>query len=373
MVRELLRELIAIPSVNPTLAPNEGHCEAAIAAFAADWLKARGVRAQVEEVAPGRHNVHAEVGDGDGPTLCLCAHLDTVATAGMTIPPFEPKVEGNRLYGRGSFDMKGGLAAVMGAAASLAAAGKLRGKVTLALVADEEYASIGADDYVRRHRADACILTEPTSGQLILGHKGFVWARIKTRGRAAHGSNWQEGVSAIGRMGRIITGLDLFDREVLRSRSHPLVGPASMHCALIQGGAGISTYAPDCVLEVERRTIPGEDQAEVAAELLAVARAAGEEAEVEAYFTRPPLLCSPKESVAELLSVAARHVSGQDAQVSGVAYWTDAAIFAAAGIPSVIYGPGGDGAHAAVEWVDLDSVSQVQRVLIDAANRFCGR
>lgn len=373
MLRELLQDLIAIPSVNPSLAPGEGHGEAAIAAFAAEWLNARGVRAQVEEVAPGRHNVHAEVGGSDGPTLCFCAHLDTVATAGMTIPPFEPKVEGNRMYGRGSFDMKGGLAAVMAAAASLAAAGTLRGKVTLALVADEEYASVGADHYVQRHKADACILTEPTSGQLILGHKGFVWARIITRGRAAHGSNWAEGVSAIARMGRIITALDLFDREVLRTRTHQLVGPASMHCALIQGGSGISTYASECVVEVERRTIPGEDPAQVVAELQAVVQAAGEEATVEAYFTRPPLLCSPSEQVARDLDSAVRSIAGQDPAVSGVAYWTDAAVFATAGIPTVIYGPGGDGAHAAVEWVDLDSVAQVQNVLVQAALRFCGR
>ncbi len=371
MIKDLLRELIAIPSVNPTLAPGEGQGELAIATFAAEWLNAHGVSARVEVAAPGRANVHAEVGAGDGPTLCLCAHLDTVGTAGMTIPAFEPRVDGNRIYGRGSYDMKGGLAAVMATAASLSAAGTLRGRVTLALVADEVYASVGADDYVRRHRADACILTEPTEGQLILGHKGFVWARIRTQGRAAHGSNWAEGVSAIGKMGRVITALEMFDQEVLRQRVHPLVGPASMHCALVHGGSGISTYAQECVLEVERRTIPGEELSAVPGELLAVARAAGVEAEVSSYFSRPALLCSPDQPIVGHLVDAARKVTGALPRESGVAYWTDAAVFSSAGIPTVIYGPAGEGAHAAVEWVDLDSVESVARVLTKTAWSFC--
>lgn len=261
----------------------------------------------------------------------------------------------------------------MAAAAEIAAAGVLRGKVTLALVADEEYASIGADAYVQRHRADACILAEPTGGQLVLGHKGFVWARLTTRGRAAHGSNWAEGISAIGKMGRIITALDLFDRDVLRQRVHPLVGPASLHCALIQGGPGISTYAPECMLLVERRTIPGEEVADVAGELRAIVQAAGEEAVVDCYFNRTPHLSDRAEPVAQSLQAAAAAVTGAAPAEAGVQYWTDAAIFAGAGIPTVIYGPSGEGAHAAVEWVGVDSVVSVTRSLIEATYRYCGR
>lgn len=371
-VLDLLRHLIAIPSVNPTLAPEEAHGEAAAATYARDWLAAHGVKAVLEEAAPGRPNVHAEVGEGDGPNLCLCAHLDTVGTAGMTIPPFEPTVAGNRVFGRGSYDMKGGAAAIMAAAAALAAEGRLRGKLTLALVADEEYASVGADAYVARHRPDACLLTEPSALELILGHKGFVWAEVTTRGRAAHGSRWDLGVSAIGKMGRIITALEIFDRDVLRGREHPLMGPASMHCALIAGGSGISTYAADCRLQVERRTIPGETPAQVAAELAGVIRAAGEEAGVNCYFDRPPLLCSRDEAVVRHLREAAAALTGAVPAEGGVAYWMDAAVFSAAGIPAANYGPAGAGAHEEVEWVDLDSVVTVARVLRDTALRFCG-
>src|SRR4029077_15925567 len=146
------------------------------------------------------------------------------------------KVEGNRVYGRGSYDMKGSAAAVMSAAAALAHT-NLLGRVVVALVADEEYASIGAQDFVKRHRADACVLTEPSEGRLILGHKGFVWAEIVTTGRAAHGSRWDLGISAIARMGKIICALEQFDQNELRKRTHPLVGPASQHCALVRGGA----------------------------------------------------------------------------------------------------------------------------------------
>jgi len=369
-VLDVLQQLIRIPSVNPTLVPEEPTGEAAIAAFARDWLAQRGMRAWLEEAAPGRPNAVAEVGDGNGPTLVFCAHLDTVGTAGMTIPPFDPRLEGGKVFGRGSYDMKGSAAAVMAAAAALAHTG-LRGRVLVALVADEEYASIGASHFVQHHRADACILTEPSEGRLILGHKGFVWAELVTAGRAAHGSRWDLGVSAIGKMGRIITALEQFDREVLRTRVHPLVGPASMHSALIQGGAGLSTYAPECRLKVERRTLPGETPEQVVRELEDVVRQVGEEAEVRCFFDRSPLLCDREAPVARCLCDAVTAVTGRMPAEAGVAYWMDAAIFAAAGIPTVDYGPSGAGAHEAIEWVDLDSVVTCARILAEAARRFC--
>ena len=369
-VLDLLQQLIRIPSVNPTLVPDEASGETAIAAFARDWLIQHGARAWLEEAAPGRPNAVAEVGEDKGRTLALCAHLDTVGTSGMTIPAFEPRFEGGKVYGRGSYDMKGGVAAVMSAAAALAGTG-LRGRLLLALVADEEYASIGAADFAKRHPADGCILTEPSEGRLILGHKGFVWAELVTTGRAAHGSRWDLGVSAIGKMGRIIAQLEEFDREVLRRRVHPLVGPASMHCALIQGGSGLSTYSPECRLKVERRTLPGETPEQVVRELEEVVRQAGEEAEVRCFFDRSPLLCDREAPVARCLLDAVNSVTGRPPAEAGVAYWMDAAIFAAAGIPTVDYGPSGAGAHEAVEWVDLDSVVTCAQILAEAARRFC--
>jgi acetylornithine deacetylase len=369
-VTEVLRSLVNIPSVNPSLVPSEGTGEGAIADFACGWLTAHGVAACLEEAAPGRPNVVARIDGGDGPIVVLCAHLDTVGTAGMTIPPFEARVEGDRLYGRGAYDMKGSAAAIMVAMATLAT--QLRtGHVMAALVADEEYASVGAFDFVRRHRADACIVTEPTEGDLVLAHKGFVWAEIVTTGRAAHGSRWDLGVSAIGMMSRIVVALEDFDRTELRRRIHPLVGPASLHCALVHGGTGLSTYAPECRLKVERRTLPGETPDHVRAELEAVVRNAGVDATVEVLFARDPLTCDPHARIVWCVRDAVTQLVGEVPKETGVAYWMDAAVFGAAGIPTVNYGPLGAGAHEDVEWVDLPSVARLAEVIVAAVQEFC--
>lgn len=366
---EVLRELIRIPSVNPSLADGEESGEGPIAIFLRDWLEARGIRAAIEEAAAGRPNVVAEIGEGS-PTLVLCAHVDTVPTTGMTIPPFEPKFEGGRVYGRGSYDMKGGVAAILAAAQTLHAR-PTAGRVLLALVADEEYTSLGAADFVKRHGGDGAILTEPSEGKLIVAHKGFAWISVRTRGRAAHGSRWDLGESAIARMGPILSALDAFDRDVLRRRDHPLVGPASMHCALIEGGVGLTTYAPECHLQIERRMLPEETPEQVVDEIRAVLGECGEEAEVTLQFARPPLLCDREAPVVEALRKATATVLGAPAPEAGVAYWMDAAIFAQAGIPTVNFGPSGAGAHEAVEWVDAESVIGCAEVLEEAAREFC--
>ena len=367
----LLQDLVRIPSVNPSLVPEEPHGEGRVAAFIRDWLAARGIGAALEEVAPGRPNVVATIGGRDGPTLVLCGHTDTVGTAGMTIPPLEPHTEGGRLYGRGSCDMKSGVAAILAAAVALTKA-DLRGTVLVALTVDEEYKSIGSDHFVARHAADGCILAEPTAGELILGHKGFVWATIRTSGRAAHGSRWDLGQSAIGKMGRIIAALEAHDANVLRARRDPLVGPASMHCALIQGGTGLSTYAPNCDLRVERRTLPGELPEQVLGELRQVVADAGESAEIALEFARPALRCDRDSALARSVREAAHAVTGAAPPEGGVGYWTDAAIFTGAGCAALIYGPHGEGAHEAEEWADLESVLHCAEVLVDAARRFCG-
>ncbi len=371
MVEGLLSQLVAIPSVNPSLDP-AGDGEGAMAAFAAGWLRARGLLAQIEEARPGRPNVHAAAGAG-GRDLCLCAHLDTVGVGGMEIDPFAAAVAGGRLYGRGAYDMKGGMAAVMAAAAVLAAEGPRGGRLSLALVADEEYGSVGADAYVRMHRPDGCILAEPTDGRLVLTHKGFLWLEVRTRGRAAHGSRWDLGVSAIGRMAPVVAALEVFDRDVLRARQDPLVGPASLHCAVIGGGTGVSTYAAECRLQVERRLLPGESAHAAAAEMERVVRGAAADAEVRPYFSRPGLVGAVDAPLSRAVVGAGAAVTGAAPPVEGAAYWTDAAIFAEAGIPAVIFGPTGAGAHGSLEWVEVDSVVAVAGVLAEAARRFWGQ
>jgi acetylornithine deacetylase len=370
-VLETLQLLIGTPSVNPDLAPDEGGGEAKIAGVIRDWFSARGIESWLEEATQGRPNAIARIGSVTAPSLILCAHIDTVSAEGMTIPPFDPRVEVNKVYGRGSYDMKGGAAAILCAMAKLANE-NLKGTVIAALVADEEYASIGAQHFLAHHKADACVVTEPSEGRLIIGHKGFVWVEISTEGRAAHGSRWDLGVSAIARMGRIIAALDEFDRTTLRARTHPLVGAASQHCATIHGGAGLSTYAPSCTTQLERRTLPGETTEQVLNEIRGVIASIGEEAAIKLLLARPPLVCPREARIAECVRNAATKIHGRAPEEAGVAFWMDAALFAAAGIETVNYGAAGAGAHEAIEYADLDSVVTCAAVLAETARNFCG-
>jgi acetylornithine deacetylase len=375
----LVADLVRIPSVNPEVDRAGGTGEAAVAAFASDWLRERGIAARLQEAAPGRPNVVAEVGDGDGPTLFLCAHLDTVGAGAMALP-FEPRVEGRRLHGRGAYDMKASAAAIMGAMVELAAA-PLRGSVVAALVADEEHASLGAQVFLaeqatrrepsgRGPASQGCIVTEPSEGRLVLAHKGFAWFEVAVAGRAAHGSRHDLGDSANENAAAFVTAVREHDRSVLRRRTHPLVGSASQHVATIEGGSGWSTYAERCVVRVERRTLPGETGEQALGELRELVAASGARAEVTLVLERPPLECDAESPVARATREAVREVRGSEPEVAGVGYWMDAALFAAAGIPTVDFGPAGAGAHADVEWVDLDSVAETARVLVAAARRF---
>ncbi len=368
-ITELLSKLISIPSINPSLSGNADHNEMDIAIFIRDWLLQHNIKAHIDEAAPGRPNVYAEIGNGHGPTLCLCGHLDVVDVVEMTIPPFKPAIEGNRMYGRGSCDMKGGVAAILSAAVALSEQ-QFDGKLILALVCDEEYGSIGAVDYVKQYSADACILTEPSSLKLVLTHKGFVLGKVTVKGKSAHGSRWDLGESAIAKMGHVIVGLDELDKNTLRHRKDPLVGPASMHIGLINGGTGVSTYASSCTIHVERRTLPSENMEEVKQELLQSILSACPDAQIEWYMERQPFYCDPNAAIANHVKQAYQAVMGQEAEVAGWGIWSDAAIFQAAGIPTVNIGPTGYGLHEPVEWVDLDSVAQTANILYHASQAF---
>jgi acetylornithine deacetylase len=288
--------------------------------------------------------------------------------------PFEPVVRDGRLYARGAYDMKGSLAACMLAAARVVGAG-LAGDVLVTAVSDEEYASIGCQSVLRRWSADAAIVTEPTSLRVCVAHKGFMWLEIETHGRAAHGSRPDEGIDAIVHMGPLLTALGELADE-LAGRAHPLVGPPSLHASLIGGGQELSSYPERCVLQVERRTVPGETEADVVAEfeaMLARCRAAAPGLEVE---LRPGLGRQPFEVArdADVVGAVARQVeavTGLPADVFGDTPWMDAALCQAAGIPTVVFGPGGTGAHAVEEWVELADVAKCADVLEATARELC--
>jgi acetylornithine deacetylase len=369
-VLELLERLVSIDSVNPAFGgPGEGE----IAEFVADWARDAGLDVEVEDAAPGRPNVTATArGSGGGKTLLLNGHLDTVGRDGTD----EPRVQAGRLYGRGAYDMKGGLAACMTA---VAAAGRLslRGDVIFTGVVDEEYASLGTADLATRFHADGAIVAEFTELQLIMAHKGFVWLEVETRGTAAHGSRPDLGVDAISKMGGVLTGIEKLARDLASGRGHPLLGTGSVHASLIEGGRELSSYPERCVLSIERRTLPGESAQQAEAELSGILRDLERadpsfKAVVRRGLDRAPMETSPEAGIVTAIAGAAAGVLGRRAQIAGVPFWTDAAILTQAGIPSVLFGPSGAGAHAIEEWVDLASVQACADIYVATARDFCG-
>jgi acetylornithine deacetylase len=378
---ELLAQLVAIDSRNPQL-DAQGPGEAAIAAVVATYLDAAGLEVTLLETVPDRPSVIARLrGAGGGPTLLLNAHLDTVGFGAMAAP-LTPRIEDGRMYGRGVYDMKGGLAAVLAAAAQLARGQTLRGDLVIAAVADEEHASIGTEQVIAHLRdagvlVDAAIVTEPTDLQLCLAHKGFAWASITTHGRAAHGSRRADGVDAIAHMGRVLAALERLDAQLQDRPAHPLLGHGSLHASLISGGSELSTYPARCRLDLERRTLPGETAASVTAELHTLLHELSAHdphfsAAAELTLFRPPLETGLEQPIVVALGQAGQQLIGQPLPITGATFWMDAALLGAAGIPTAVFGPRGAGLHADVEWVDLVSVQACADVIVATAHGFCG-
>lgn len=376
-------DLVSIDSTNPALTA-EGAGEAEIGAYTARALETLGMTVTCFEVAPGRVNVVGLLkGSGGGRSLLLNAHMDTVGVEGMRIEPFGSEIRDGKLYGRGAQDMKGSLAAMLAAAKGLIDAGvQLQGDLYLTAVADEEHASIGSDHLVTQVSADAAIVTEPTDLAICRAHRGFIWYDIETFGRAAHGSRFQEGIDANMHMGRFLASLGQLETDLRNRTPHPLVGPPSLHAATLHGGSAISIYAAHCLLQVERRTIPGELESQATAELRAIldTLAAADstfKGAVKAVFQRPPFEVGPEAAIVkELEKAVTKQLGGENQgfapQHTGQTFWTDAAIFAEASMETVLIGPKGYGLHSAEEWVDLKSVADLAAILAETAAGYCG-
>jgi acetylornithine deacetylase len=366
----LTAELVAIDSVNPSLIAGAAG-EAEIAWFTAAWLERAGLDVEVLEPVPGRPSVVGIApGSGGGRSLLLNAHLDTVGTAGMD-EPLSPRIDRGRLYGRGALDMKGSLAAIMLAGREAARLG-LRGDVLVTAVADEEAGSIGTEAVLERFRADAAIVAEPTWLRLAVAHRGFVGFEITVAGRAAHGSRPERGIDAIVRMGRVLVALEQLDHRLQTTPAHPLLGTGSVHASVIEGGQEMSSYPERCVLLGERRTLPGETRADVESELGGILDAAGAgdpdfRADVRVPFARDAYELAPGEPFVELVRGRA-----SNPEVIGMPFWADSGLFAAAGIPTVLFGPGGEGLHEAEEWVELADLGRCVDVYLAVAKELCG-
>lgn len=390
----LTADLIRIDSVNVGLVPG-GAGEGDIADFVTDWLSARGFqcvrlernagRPSVVGIARGTGSVAAgtasAAGEDRGRTLMLNGHLDTVSlTTYADGAGLQPRIVDGRLYGRGAYDMKGGVAAVMLAAARAAEGELRRGDIVVALVADEEDVSGGTEEVLDHLRAegiriDAAVVPEPTDEVVMPAHRGFVWAEVTVRGVAAHGSRPDLGVDAIVRAGAFLTALGGLGERLAAGPRTPLLGTGSVHASLISGGAEVSSYPDACTVTLERRTVPGEDAAFVEAELREIvdelaARDPEFSAEVRVTFERPPFDAGEDSAVVPVVREAYAQVTGREAEVTGMQAWTDCALLAEAGIDAVLFGPVGAGAHAAEEWVSLDSLVTLSRVLERTVREF---
>jgi acetylornithine deacetylase len=374
---DLLKNLVKINSVNPSLvdgAPGEVE----IAELLSDYMQSIGLRTQIDEVKPGRPNVVGVLeGEGEGPSLLLNGHTDTVGIDYMDIDPFDPVVEDGNLYGRGAFDMKGGLAAIIAAAKAVADSGEqLKGSLVVAAVCDEEYASIGTEKLMEHIKVDAAIVGEPTELNILIAHKGFSWVQITTKGVAAHGSQHETGVDAIAMMGRVLRELEIL-QERLTTKTHGLVGYPTLHASIIEGGRELSTYPDTCTLKIERRTIPGEDEQTVEDEMESIIQQLAEsdsrfQAECETIFSRGSMEVSADEPICRLLERSVQNVVGKQPSFIGRPYWLDTEIIANKGVPVVSFGPSGYGGHAATEYVELESVISAARVLESAVLEYLG-
>src|SRR5580658_1211493 len=375
-IRQTLARLVQINSVNPSLvagAPGESE----IAGFIAASLSSIGMKTEIFEPEPGRISVVGRlVGSGGGRSLMLNAHSDTVDAAGMA-EPFSGAIRDGKLYGRGSFDMKGSLAACMAAAKALAdSKTRLRGDVLVAAVADEEYGSLGTSDLIEHVKVDGAIVTEPTALDVCLAHKGYLWIEVEITGRAAHGSKFDLGIDANMKMGAFLHELAILERELRARPPHPLVGPPSLHAAILTGGSGLSTYAAQSIVKIERRTIPGETEVRAVGEIQEIVDKLAEadrdfRATVRAFFVRDPFEVAPSAAIVKAVDSAAKKVLGRRAVHFGDTPWMDSALLQAAGVDTVVVGATGAGAHADVEWVDLESVVKLAEILTEAAVDYC--
>ena len=346
-----------------------------VAARVRDEMRAVGLDVEVVDVAPGRPNVVGVLdASASGHTLLLCGHLDTVGVAGMAAP-FTPVERNGRVFGRGSQDMKGGIAAMIGAAAVIAARGLRGGRLIVATVADEEYASLGADALVSTWRADGAVVAEPTDLAVAIGHKGFSWLEVDTIGHAAHGSRPAEGRDAILDMGRVLGRLAAIDTELRVRAPHPLLGTASLHASMITGGRELSVYPDHCRLALERRTLVDEPDGIALTEVEEVLRVLSADdgalqASARVLFERPAYEIAPDHPLPQAL---ARILTGArlPSAFVGMSFWTDAAVLARANMPSVLFGPTGGGLHGRDEYVTVDSVLTCRDVLANLADNYC--
>ncbi len=377
-VVRLLRRLIEIGSVNPKMEGGTG--ETKISSFIADHLESIGMEVYTQGVVDDRFNVIGILrGEGDGRSLMMNGHTDTVGVEGMTIDPFKPFVEEDVIHGRGACDMKGPLTGMITAVKALVDSNlKLKGDLLISAVVDEEHGSMGTERLIQEYRSDAVIVGEPTDLQIGVAHKGFVWLEIETLGRAAHGSVPEKGIDAIAKMAKVISLMPSLEKAY-EKKKHGLVGVPKIHNSIIEGGSEWSVVPDSCRLKVERRTVPGETSSAVINEINQVLNDISKvdpqfDAKVRKVFERQPMEIAPDERIVKKLRHAVQKIRSTEPRIVGEPYWTDASLFVnEASIPACLFGPGDIGsAHSADEFIKIGDVVDSAKIYALTAQSFCG-
>lgn len=366
---KLLRELIALPSVNPAFLPtgDPRAGEHRVADFLTATAASGGLDVEQREVLPNRSNVLAWLRPSGRAKrrIILAPHMDTVGHAEMPEALFRPLRKGDRLSGRGACDTKGSVAAMLSAVLRLARQSRrpAETEIVLAFLVDEENVQSGSRALVKDgFRADLAIIGEPTLLKIVTAHKGDLWLTLRTRGKAAHGSRPELGRNAVHAMARIVDFLETDYAGYLQSKRHPFLGTATLNVGAIRGGTQPNIVPDECVITVDRRTIPGETNAGVIREIKTLLRKQGFAVEVVDDKSAAP--CWPMETDSNLPLVQSFLRSASQPDAVGVHYFSDASVFARAGTPAVLFGPGDIAqAHTADEWISLRSLNRAEEML----------
>lgn len=368
----LLRDLVALPSINPMgrALHGPGIYEHQVTAYLEEFFRGLNVPFERQTIAPQRDNIIARwERPGARRTLLFEVHQDTVPVDNMTIDPFGARIENGRLYGRGACDIKGGMAALLAMFARL-----VRDKpsgaanVILACTVDEEHTFLGVQRLVRDAlRADAAVVAEPTQLHIVNAHKGAVRWHLETHGRSCHSSAPEKGINAVYRMGHVLRAIEQFAERLRTSPADSLLGSPTLSVGRIEGGSSVNTVPDHCRIEIDRRVIPGEDPLQAPGQLAGALR---QQLPAElAFACSEPWFYAPALSPVDSADLVVRLGSAIDAvrgshQVDAVPYCTDASTVAEAGIPAVVFGPGDIAkAHTCDEWVLLDEVQQASEIL----------
>lgn len=374
---ELTQTLVKINSANPSLGSIPGPGETAIARYITSWMEYRDIETHWIEPTPGRPSVVGIVrGSGGGKSLMLNGHIDTVTLVGYEGDPLSGNIQDGKLYGRGAADMKCGVAAAMVTLANAKKQG-LRGDVIFTGVADEEFESIGTQQVLEAGwTADGAVISEPSNLDILYAHKGFIWFEVDIHGLAAHGSRYDLGIDAICKAGYFLVELDKHASRLTEQVGDAVLGPGSIHASIIKGGEEVSSYPSLVQIQIERRTVNGETPETVRKELEEildglVKKVPNFKYDLRTTFHRSSFKAALDHPFTQLVRTHITNTLGKGPVISGTPHWTDCALLADAGIPTLLWGPKGEGLHGKLEYADVESIEQVAKTLMAIAAEFC--